>query len=282
MSRGSHVHFFSFHYYFFVFTHFNFVVCVCVCVADRLFVIKVDSTSPSVFQSDAAKIFNTDIAQAYDAFGTMNSSTEVVSKSKFYKAIHLAVNLFAQRTAVERRIVLVSCGNCLDYSALDTLQLVKLLDERNVIVSSWGSYNLKDKNAGESKDADNDEDDEDDDNDSDEDEDEEESGSSDADVPIGYSSENVFLLSADKKSVSTDSVDGYTLEHSSDLCHRLAVRTDGEVFNLAYMRQANVFAKVLENLRDTKPNYARSIKRCQRVDTSYGDIDDFLTTRNRL
>ena len=91
------------------------------CAPDRIFYIKVDN-SPSVFQTDASQIVNTDATLAYDAFGQMNSS-EVLSKSKFYAAIHMAIDIFTQRNAMERRISFISCGNCLEYSPLETIKV---------------------------------------------------------------------------------------------------------------------------------------------------------------
>lgn len=98
---------------------------------------------------------------------------------------------------------------------------------------------------------------------------------------IGYGQEKVFLTKKAATNVETDSEDSYSFEHKIDLCSRLAVKTKGNVFNINYIRKQQIFDQVAESLSQIAPKYQEKLSTCERVDTPFGDIDDFSYTRTR-
>jgi uncharacterized metal-binding protein len=93
---------------------------------------------------------------------------------------------------------------------------------------------------------------------------------------FGYNSDQVFNY--DDK-VENELADSYKVEHEGDLCQRLAVKTEGNVFNIEKIREANVFRQTLRQLRERKPAFTSRIEKCERVDTPFGDVDDFVFSR---
>ena len=211
--------------------------------------VKVDENDASIYQSEASEMSNVDMKKAFQSFGEDKSSK--VSKEGLYKGLYLAGTLFTNRLAENRIIVIVSCGNCLSYSALATLRLEKLLDKRNIIISAWGDYEMSDKSGM----------------------------LGDEEKAFGYTDDNLFLYKASDKSVDTDSLDAYKVEHKGDLCNRLAVKTEGSVFDIKYMRRADVFEKTLVKLQEKRTKYENKLEKCERVDTPFGDVDDFKYSR---
>lgn len=98
---------------------------------------------------------------------------------------------------------------------------------------------------------------------------------------FGYGQGNVFISKKATNSVETDSDDSYSFEHKIDLCSRLAVKTKGNVFNINYIRQPQIFDQVAETLSQIAPKYQEKLGTCERVDTPFGDVDDFSYTRTR-
>jgi hypothetical protein len=213
-----------------------------------MYLIKVGADEPSVVQDGS--ILNVDLSKA----NLTQETTEQVSESSFKKALVLSSHLFAQRVASQRRLIIVSCGNCLGYSLLNTLKASRYLNERNIMVTSWGKYEMSDLNNQDE---------------------------ASTETIIGYNADNVFLLKPDTDEVETDGADGYKVEHKGDLCHRLALKTDGNVFDISHIKDPKLFQQVVKKLEENKVSYKTTIKRCERLDTLYGDIDDFSITRTR-
>jgi hypothetical protein len=212
---------------------------------DKYYIVSVTKNDASIYQTKDGQSANVDITKAYEEFASEDADVE---KEGLYKGLFLAGTLLTNRVAVNRRLVIVSCGNCLRYSILNTLKLEKRLEDRNIVVSSWGKYRMVDAN-----------------------EDEDDSSSI-----FGYNSDQVFNY--DDK-VENELADSYKVEHEGDLCQRLAVKTEGNVFNIEKIREANVFRQTLRQLRERKPAFTSRIEKCERVDTPFGDVDDFVFSR---
>jgi len=215
---------------------------------NRIYLIKVGTDEPSIVQDGG--ILNVDVSKA----NLTQETTQEVSPSSFKKALLLSSHLFAQRVATQRRLIIVSCGNCLDYSLIHTLRASRYLNERNIIVTSWGKYDMKDLNNQDE---------------------------ASTETIIGYNADNVFLHKSENDEVDSDGADAYKVEHNGDLCHRLALKTDGNVFDINYIKDPKVLQQVVKKLEETKVNFKTTINRCERIDTSYGDIDDFSISRTR-
>ncbi len=141
-----------------------------------MFIITVGSKEASIYQPANGGIVNPDISK----LELNDESSNEVSKHSFMQGLDLAMHLFSERLATQRRLIIVSCGNCLDYSAIQTLKLEKLLRERSVIVSAWGDYSMVDLNR-DSEDS--------------------------SETIIGYSPTSVFILKNDE--LSTDILESY-------------------------------------------------------------------------
>lgn len=158
--------------------------------------------------------------------------------------------MFTNRLAQNRHIIIVGCGNCIKYSSRAAILLERVLSRRNIIVSAWDEYNIEDPDLVD-------------------------------ETIIGYGQEKVFLTKKAATNVETDSEDSYSFEHKIDLCSRLAVKTKGNVFNINYIRKQQIFDQVAESLSQIAPKYQEKLSTCERVDTPFGDIDDFSYTRTR-
>jgi hypothetical protein len=207
----------------------------------------VSKKDASIYQTKDGQSANVDITKAYEEFASEDAE---VDKEGLYKGLFLAGTLLTNRVAVNRRLVIVSC-NCLRYSVLNTLKLEKRLEDRNIVVSSWGKYNMAEVNEDED----------------------------DNSLIFGYNSAQVFTYDVQAKKVENELAESYKLEHEGDLCQRLAVKTEGNVFNIEKIREANVFRQTLRQLRERKPAFTSRIEKCERVDTPFGDVDDFVFSR---
>ena len=184
----------------------------------------------------------------------MNLKTEKVDEKGFYKAMFLAGSIFANSGRISsRQIVIISCGNCIQNSflGLRSRKLEKILVKQNIVVSSWGEYEIKD-NESDSEDE----------------------------IPIGYANDNVVLYKKEDKSVDIDDLASYKIEHKSDLCSRLVDKTSGALFNINYIRRADVNNQVINKLMKTFPRFVASQPKCVRVDTSLGDAADISFKRS--
>jgi len=208
----------------------------------------VSKNDASIYQTKDSQSANVDITKAYEEFASEDAEVE---KDGLYKGLFLAGTLLTNRVAVNRRLVIVSCGNCLRYSILNTLKLEKRLEDRNIIVSSWGKYQMV--NADEDED--------------------------DNMLIFGYNRDQVFTYDVKEKKVENELADSFKIEHEGDLCQRLAVKTEGNVFNIEKIREANVFRQTLRQLKERKQPFVSRIEKCERVDTPFGDVDDFVFSR---
>ncbi|RNA25981.1 hypothetical protein BpHYR1_005247, partial [Brachionus plicatilis] len=77
-----------------------------------------------------------------------------------------------------------------------------------------------------------------------------------------------------KESDESD-MESYRFEHRLDLCTRLATKTNGNVFNINFIRKPQVFEQVAEKLAKLESKQTSQLKTCERVETSFGDVDDF-------
>lgn len=162
----------------------------------------------------------------------------------------LAGSLFTNRLAQNRHLIIVGCGNCVQYSSRAAILLERLLSERNIVVSSWDKYDIVDTDlTGENI--------------------------------IGYGQDKVFLNQKGTSDVDTDSLESYRFEHRLDLCTRLATKTNGNVFNIDFIRKAEIFEQVAEKLSELASKQRSQLKSCERVDTPFGDVDDFSFRRVR-
>jgi hypothetical protein len=124
--------------------------------------------------------------------------------------------------------------------------LSKELAERNIIVSSWGDYKI---NLGED---------------------------AASDVAVGYNEEDLFMYAKGSTELITESFGSFKSEHESDLCHRLALRTHGSVFNLNEVRKPFVLQKIPEWFQESREQHSFSIKSCEIVhNNKYADFADF-------
>jgi len=195
---------------------------------------------------------NLDYKQAF----SLNLKTEKVDEKGLYKAFFMAGQIFADSGRISsRQIVIVSCGNCIQSSltGLRSRKLEKLLSKQNVIVSSWGEYDLKDNESD-----------------------------SDEEIPIGYANDHVILYKKEDKSIDVDELASYKIEHKSDLCSRLTSKTSGSVFNINYIREPEINNQIISKLMKTFPVYEVSQPKCVRVDTSYGDATDLSYKRTLI
>ena len=202
----------------------------------------------SIYQTKDGQSANVDITKAYEEFASEDAEVE---KDGLYKGLFLAGTLLTNRVAVNRRLVIVSCGNCLRYSVLNTLKLEKRLEDRNIIVSSWGKYQMANVDEDEDDDM----------------------------LIFGYNNDQVFTYDVKDKKVESELADSYKIEHDGDLCQRLAVKTEGNVFNIEKIREANVFRQTLRQLKERETPFVSRIEKCERVDTPFGDVDDFVFSR---
>jgi hypothetical protein len=182
-----------------------------------------------------------------------SEQTGDVTKSSFNKGLFLAANLFSQRLAQHRFLVIKSCGNCLPGNWI-TSKYTRKLAQRNVVVHSWGNYEIKNV----------------------EDEDAE-------DEPFGYDNENIFLINKETNEVDSDLFENYKIDHKVDLCQRLAIKTKGQVINVNKLKEANIVAKVdQEFLNAESKQHSYKIGKCQKLDTPYGDLTDFSYVKKEI
>ena len=219
-----------------------------ICLArNRFYFVKVhENNGASVYQSESGQTFNFDVKKAYQTIS--EDKTLGVEKNDLYNALFLSGSLFTDRLASNRHIIIVGCGNCIKYSSRSAIILERLLSKRNIIVSAWDEYNIEEADLVD-------------------------------ETIIGYGQGNVFLTKKGTKNVDTDAEDSYAFEHRLDLCSRLAVKTKGNVFNINYIRQPQIFEKVAESLAQLAPKYQQNLSTCERVETPFGDVDDFSYTR---
>jgi hypothetical protein len=218
--------------------------------------VKVVGDDASVVQIDSK---STNLA--YNDVFSLNSVTQKVSSKGFYKAMILAASILSDSDRVAtRNIIIVNCGNCPDFDVLDVVfrrKLEKSLSKLNIVVSSWGSYNIVDMDSD-----------------------------SDNEIPIGYTlgfnNNQVVLYDKTSKKVELDDLLSYNLEHSSDLCSHLTTKTKGNIFNIDYFRQTKVNDQIFAKLAKVYPKHELSEGECVRVDTPFGDFTQVSHERTLL
>lgn len=160
----------------------------------------------------------------------------------------LAGSLFTNRLAQNRHLIIVGCGNCVQYSSKAAVLVERLLSKRNIVVSSWDDYNIVDADLFDEN-------------------------------IIGYGQNKVFLTQQGSSQVEAEPSESYRLEHRLDLCTRLATKTNGNVFNINFIRKPQIFDQVAQILSESSSEYTSHLKTCERVETPYGDVDDFSFKR---
>lgn len=205
--------------------------------------------SASIVQDASGNSDNIDIKKALETISKSRISS-TIDKKDLYHALFLAGSLFGRRLAANRYMVIISCGNCIDYDMLATVKISKLLKARNIIVSSWGSYTMVDReNSLENENC------------------------------VGYGYEKVFLNKAKTTDIDVDSLSGYRIEHNQDLCSRLAAKTSGAVFDINQLKSSKIFEATVTKLREVRPSFENKIEKCERISTPYGDVADFKFRR---
>lgn len=213
---------------------------------NRYYFVQADENGASVYQNEAGQTYNFEIKKALQTISESRTSNNL-DKKDFYKALFLAGSLFTNRLAQNRLLVIVSCGNCIDYKMLSTLKLNRKLKARNIVVSSWGAYTLTDTD-----------------------------GSLDSNErAIGYAHGKLFVRKVDTNEVDTDSLSAYRVEHNQDLCSRLAVKTKGAVFDINEIKTTKIFESTMAKLRELRPSYENTLEKCERISTPFGDVTDF-------
>ncbi len=178
-----------------------------------------------------------------------DKSSNEINSDWFYTSLFYAANLFSARVAQSRKLILVSCGNCVRYNPIYALKFSSYMNRLNIQVSSFGKYNMVDLDSTSSE------------------------------VPVAYGQGNLFLYSPEEKTVETDGIESYKIEHSADMCQRLASRTNGNTYDLAYINKPGVFAQVTAKLAEVSPKYEQTVKKCVRYETPLGDFEDFVYKR---
>ena len=215
---------------------------------NRRYAVMVSGDDASIAQSASGQIHNLQPEE----FKYLNkvSAPVQISKSAFEKALVLAGSIFTQRLAQNRVIVFLSCGNCLPYK-LNSFKYAKILAKRNVVVHSVGLYNIKNL---------------------DEDEDSEE-------IPFAYNKNKLYLYNKEENSFDNDYLDSYSINHRMDLCAKLAVKSEGMVVDA----NEKTLAKGAELVFENKLNkFSYKLGKCQKIDSSYGDLTDFSYTRTEI
>lgn len=210
---------------------------------NNYYIIKVDKDETSIYQADNGQIVNVDVKAAASVVHDRTPSN-TVERDNFLEALHYAQALFARRTAASRNLIIASCGNCLPYKISDVRKLSKELSARNIIVSSWGDYNL---NLG--------------------------SDAADNETPIGYSESQLYIQTG--KEFVNEQLSSYKVEHEGDTCHRLAVRTHGTVFDIKQIRKADVLPKLPEWFQENRDSHTFELKKCEIVNSKLGSFADF-------
>lgn len=200
----------------------------------------------SVYQDETGKSSNFDIKKALQTIAAAQAGSNVIDKKDLYKAFFMAGSLFGNRLAANRFMVIISCGNCIDYDMMATLKLSKVLKARNIVVSSWGDYKMHDLD-----------------------------GSLENEHAVGYGYNKIFLNKDQTSDVDVDSLEGYRVEHNQDLCGRLAAKTKGAVFDINQLKDSKIFQATITKLRQVRPTFDHKIDRCERVSTPMGDMADF-------
>ena len=215
---------------------------------NNIYAIKIDNDETSIYQAENGNFVNFDVKLAGSTLS--RSSNGVITEEAFYEALYYAKTLFARRVASARYLIITSCGNCLPYNGIKARRIARKLTERNIIVSSWGNYNI---NLGE------------------------DGGD---DIGVGYNENELYIYSKGSNEINTESLSSFKLDHESDLCHRLAARTHGSVFNINEVRKPFVLQKVPEWFQESREQHSFSIKSCELVESKkFSDFVDFKFTK---
>lgn len=139
------------------------------------------------------------------------------------------------------------------YSSKAAVLLDRLFTKRNIVVSAWDDYNIVDSDSTD-------------------------------ETIIGYGQGKVFLNNKETNQVDTDPIDSFRFEHRADLCSRLAAKTNGNVFNINHVKRPEIFDQVVKHLAEIKSEakYETRLGTCERVDTPFGDVDDFSYRRVKV
>jgi len=163
--------------------------------SNNIYVVKVDGQRVSVFQTDDSKITNFDLAK--NAESLKRSANQQTEEDVFKEAIFYAQSLFARRLASARHLVILSCGNCVSTKALKVSKLASQLEKQNIIVSSWGLYQMKFVNS-----------------------DDESIGKI-----VGYDESKLYYVAENE--IDSDTKSSFKFDHNIDACKRLADKTHG-------------------------------------------------------
>jgi hypothetical protein len=225
---------------------------------NKYYVVSIDQYDTSIYQPEmTTEQANFDLKKAYETLED-DFTLDTIKKSQFNKGLYLAASLFSRRLAKNRFLVIRSCGNCLPYTSIDAIRYTKMINERNVVVHSWGDYEMKML------------DNTDDDNES--------------TKTVGYDDENLFYYNNNDKKLEIEPLNSYKLEHDVDLCSRLAVKTSGSVVDIKQLKEKeimNLYTEMMQQKAE-ETEYEFKIKKCQKLDTSFGDLTDFQYTRTKI
>jgi hypothetical protein len=216
--------------------------------SNRYYFVKVDDEGASLYQSETA---NFDVKKAIKQVSESTTVSDV-KKEHFYEGLFLAASQLTKRVASSRSIIIVSCGNCLPYSSLSTLKVVKKLQARNIQVGAWGDYTMVERG-----------------------------NQLDDQVAFGHGKDNLFLNKKNTNEVAVDSAEAYSIEFDRDFCNTLAIKTNGYVFDINHLKRGRVFEEVIKQLQqEPKKENTRTIEKCERIRSPYGDGADFSFSKN--
>jgi hypothetical protein len=212
----------------------------------KYYMVKIERDEVSVFQSANGELSNFDVSEAVKLVDDQSNS--IPNEWAFEKAIFYAKSLFARRIASSRHLVILSCGNCLKYKFSLVNRLAREMRNSNIVVSSFGDYNIKLVNE-EENDA--------------------------SQKIVGYNHEDIFFYRPGDNEVESDEKKQFDFEHESDVCHRLAVRSHGAVYNLKSLNNAAVFKNVAESFKKFNDEHTVSLKSCDIAQSKFGAYADF-------
>lgn len=217
-------------------------------INNKRYIILVSENDASIAQSSSGQIHN--VKGSEFEYLTKLSAPGRVSKSAFDKALFLAGSLFTERLAKNRQLIFLSCGNCLPYK-FNSLKYTKILNQRNVVVHSFGTYGIKNYDSDENE------------------------------ILYAYNKNKnkVFLYDNEEDSFYDDYLDSYSINHNMDMCAKLATKTDGLVVD---MRIETLIKSTEIALNHSQNKYSYKLGRCQKLETKYGDLTDFDYKKTEL
>lgn len=197
----------------------------------------------SVFQTDDGKITNFDLGKNTESL--KRSAVVHTEEDALKEAIFYAQSLFARRLASARHLVILSCGNCVSAKSMEVSKIASQLEKQNIIVSSWGLYQMRFVNS-----------------------DDESIGKI-----VGYDESKLYYIA--ESDVDSDSRSSFKFDHNIDACQRLADKTHGTVFNIRNLRNAKVMETIVKSFKKTEKHHTFNVKSCHLVNNQIGTYADF-------